>query len=239
MAAEKLKREILELLEKDVEFRYAVAGYVGLSEILKRMDRFEENQNRLWEEIRRLREDQNKLWENQNKLWENQNRLWEEVKSLREAFNKLALEQERMRRYMVKGFRELSRALGVTFEDHAAAFLEVMLQEMGYTEARVERRHLLYEGEIIEVNMFCEEPLVIGEATLSVISPEDAEKEIEKLVKRIKIIEEKYGRKPHLTVLSIARATPEAIENLKTLTEKHGIKLILGKDIEEEEPLEE
>jgi len=211
VAAEKLKREILELLEKDVEFRYAVAGYVGLSEILKRMDRFEENQNR----------------------------LWEEVKSLREAFNKLALEQERMRRYMVKGFRELSRALGVTFEDHAAAFLEVMLQEMGYTEARVERRHLLYEGEIIEVNMFCEEPLVIGEATLSVISPEDAEKEVEKLVKRIKIIEEKYGRKPHLTVLSIARATPEAIENLKTLTEKHGIKLILGKDIEEEEPLEE
>jgi len=35
---ESLKREFLELLEKDVEFRYAVAGYLGLSEVLKRLD---------------------------------------------------------------------------------------------------------------------------------------------------------------------------------------------------------
>jgi hypothetical protein len=33
-----LKRKFLSLLEKDVEFRYAVAGYLGLSEILKKMD---------------------------------------------------------------------------------------------------------------------------------------------------------------------------------------------------------
>lgn len=60
--AEKLKREFIDLLEKDVEFRYTVAGYIGLSEILKRLDRLEEGQNR---------------------LWENQNRLWEEVRDLR------------------------------------------------------------------------------------------------------------------------------------------------------------
>lgn len=38
----KLKKEFLELLEKDLEFRYTVAGYLGLSEILKRLDRLEE-----------------------------------------------------------------------------------------------------------------------------------------------------------------------------------------------------
>jgi len=53
-------------------------------------------------------------------LWENQSRLWKEVKALR-------LEQERMRRYMVSGFRELSKTLGVAFEDHVAAFLEETL----------------------------------------------------------------------------------------------------------------
>ncbi|MEM3833392.1 MAG: hypothetical protein QW128_07385 [Thermoprotei archaeon] len=31
-----LKKEFLSLLEKDVEFRYTVAGYLGLSEILKK-----------------------------------------------------------------------------------------------------------------------------------------------------------------------------------------------------------
>jgi len=47
--AEKLKREFIELLEKDVEFRYTVAGYIGLSEILKRLDRVEETHNKFWE----------------------------------------------------------------------------------------------------------------------------------------------------------------------------------------------
>ena len=65
--AEKLKREFIDLLERDREFRCTVAGYIGLAEILKRLDRLEERQN---------------------KLWENQNRLWEEVRELR-------LEQER------------------------------------------------------------------------------------------------------------------------------------------------
>ncbi|MBS7635422.1 hypothetical protein KEJ34_08100 [Candidatus Bathyarchaeota archaeon] len=245
--AEKLKREFIELLEKDVEFRYTVAGYLGLSEILKRLDRLEEGhekiwgeimslredqkklwegQNRLWEEIKSLREDQRRLWENQSKLWENQNRLWEEVKALR-------LEQERMHKYMITGFRELSRTLGVTFEDHVAAFLEVMLEEMGYEGARIGKKYFVHEGEVKEVNIFCEEPLVIGEATVSIRSIDEAEKEIEKIVERVRIVEEKYGRKPLLTILSVARVTPEASGVLRTLAEKSGVKLVLAKEIEE------
>jgi chromosome segregation ATPase len=81
-SSEVVKRTFIELLEKDVEFRYAVAGYLGLSEILRSIEK-------LWEEVRSLREEVRKLWENQNKLWENQNRLWEEVRSLREETKKL------------------------------------------------------------------------------------------------------------------------------------------------------
>ncbi len=33
-----LKSEILRLLKEDEEFRYAVAGYLGLSEVLRRLD---------------------------------------------------------------------------------------------------------------------------------------------------------------------------------------------------------
>jgi len=77
-----LKKQFLELLEKDLEFRYAVAGYLGLSELLKRLDSIEESIKKLWE-------NQNKLWENQNRLWENVNRLWEEVRALREGQDRL------------------------------------------------------------------------------------------------------------------------------------------------------
>lgn len=202
---EKLKQEFIELLEKDLEFRYTVAGFLGLSEILKRLDRLEEGQN---------------------KLCESQNKLWEEVKALR-------IEQEKMRKYMVSGFRDLRTALGVAFEDHAASFLELMLEEMGYPEASVERKYLVYEGEVVEINLFCEKPLVVWEATVSVKSTVEAEKEMEKLVKHVRIVEERYRQKPILKILSAARLTPEASETLKRLAEKHGVRLILGREIEE------
>ena len=287
--SEKLKKEFIELLEKDRDFRYTVAGYLGLSEILKRLDRLEEGQNRLWEEVRGLREDQKKLWENQNRLWEGQaklweevrglregqnklweevrslreeqNRLWEEVKSLREGQNRLwegqaklwdevkslregqnrlweevkllRVNYDRMRKYMVSGFRDLKSSLGVAFEDHAASFLELMLEEMGYPEAKVEKKIFVHDGEIVEVNLFCEKPLVVGEATVSVKDAREAEAEVEKLLKRVKVVEEKYG-KPEMIILSVARPTDEAAKTLKDLAERHAIRLVLGKEIEEE-----
>jgi predicted nuclease with TOPRIM domain len=280
--SEKLKKEFIELLEKDRDFRYTVAGYLGLSEILKRLDKLEEGQNRLWEaqaklweEVKGLREDQKKLWENQNRLWEGQaklweevrslregqnklweevrslregqNRLWEEVKSLREGQNRLwegqnrlwdevkflRVNYDRMRKYMVSGFRDLKSSLGVAFEDHAASFLELMLEEMGYAEAKVEKKIFVYDGEVVEVNLFCEKPLVVGEATVSVKDAREAEAEVEKLLKRAKVVEEKYG-KPEMIILSVARPTDEAAKILKDLAERHGIRLVLGKEIEEE-----
>ncbi|MBS7612266.1 hypothetical protein KEJ27_08745 [Candidatus Bathyarchaeota archaeon] len=216
---EKLKREFLDLLEKDLEFRYTVAGYLGLSEILKRLDRLEEGQTKLWEEVKSLREGQEKLWENQSKLWE-------EVKALR-------VEHEKIRKYMISGFRDLKRTLMVAFEDHAASFLEIMLEEIGYPEARVEKKYLAYQGQVIDINLFCEDPLAIGEATTTVKNIEEGKDEVDKLLKRVKIVEEEYGRKPMLIVLSIARTTPEIAETLKKLTERHGVKLILGREIEE------
>jgi|YelNatPaOPRAMG01_1025707.scaffolds.fasta_scaffold74373_2 cell division protein FtsB len=98
-----LKKEFLNLLERDVEFRYMVAGYLGFSEIIKKIDgiyvelkNLREEQNKLWREIKELREEQRKLWENQNKLWENQNRMWEEIKALREGQNRLWENQNKL-----------------------------------------------------------------------------------------------------------------------------------------------
>jgi len=48
-----LKSKILKLLREDEGFRYAVAGLIGLEEILKRLDRNEE-------ELIKLRKDMNK-----------------------------------------------------------------------------------------------------------------------------------------------------------------------------------
>ncbi len=106
------------------------------------------------------------------------------------------------------------------------------MEEMGYPEARIEKRVLVHDDKVIEVNLFCEKPLVVGEATVSVKTVEEAEAEVGKLLEHAKVVEEKYG-KPEMIILSVARPTEEAVKALKALAEKHGIKLILGKEIEE------
>lgn len=260
--AEKLRREFIELLERDVEFRYIVAGYLGLSEILKRLDGIEDNIRRLWEEVKGLREGQERLWKGQEKLWEGQGRLWEEVKELRKGQERLweevkglhegqedlrrgqeeirreqegiRREQERLRRYVCSGFRDLRRALGVTFEEHAASFLEFLLDELGYPGAVVEKRYFVDDGRVVEVDLFCEEPLVVGEVTLSVESVEDAEREVGKLMERVGLVERLYGRRPSMVVLSVAKVAAEALDELRKLAEKNGVRLILGREIEEQ-----
>jgi hypothetical protein len=56
-AKDRLKSRILRMLKEDEEFRYAVAGLIGLEEILKRLDRHEEEITRLREDMVKLRED--------------------------------------------------------------------------------------------------------------------------------------------------------------------------------------
>jgi uncharacterized protein YoxC len=118
-----LKEKFLELLDKDKEFRYAVAAYLGLADILRRLDRFEEIQTKILEEIREMRIEQNKLWENQNKmweeiknlrenqekLWENQNKMWEEIKGLRENQEKLWENQNKMWENQNKIWEEINK----------------------------------------------------------------------------------------------------------------------------------
>ncbi|MEM4280932.1 MAG: hypothetical protein QW470_00950 [Candidatus Caldarchaeum sp.] len=102
--AAKTKKEILKLLKEDEEFRYAVAGLIGLEETLRRLDKLDqrmtelhEQQIKLWEEVRNLRESQEKLWEEIRSLREGQEKLWEEVRSLREGENKLWEEVKSLR----------------------------------------------------------------------------------------------------------------------------------------------
>jgi len=113
-----LKAKIFALLKEDEEFRYAVAGMLGLDEILRRLEKHDERFNEILSrldshdekfneilrrldmheaELVKLREDFNKLRLEQIKISEEQVRLREEQAKLREEQIKISEEQVRLR----------------------------------------------------------------------------------------------------------------------------------------------
>jgi hypothetical protein len=131
------------------------------------------------------------------------------------------------------GFRELREMLGVTFEATARAFIDVLLDEMGYPEASVSVKHFAVDGEVVEVDAFCEDPLVVGEITDYIKSRDEAESEVEKLRDRVSLVEGRYGRRVMLAVLVVATASEEVSSYLREVAGRNGILIVLGREIRE------
>jgi archaellum component FlaC len=233
-----LKRQFLELLEKDKEFRLAVAGYLGLSETLMRLESVEksikelleevkglregqnklwESVNRLWEEVKALREDQNKLWENTNRLWENVNKLWEEVRALREGQNRLWEEVRAMRVEMNVRLERVERTLEkltLEIEEEARIVIKHRLREVGY---EVDVTSLILPE--VEVNVYgvSDDLCVIGEARVRASSGM-----IDEIDKKIQVLKRLYPDKLRPKVLRVVYATL-ALPDLITRAEREGV----------------
>jgi len=105
---ERLKRALIELLEKDVECRYTVMGLVGFREVLDRIVGLEER-------FAQLEERQQRLEERQQRLEERLLRVEEELRETRRVLNTIA---HRFGVLTETGFREamkhvLAEILGV------------------------------------------------------------------------------------------------------------------------------
>ncbi|GBC71302.1 hypothetical protein HRbin02_01082 [Candidatus Calditenuaceae archaeon HR02] len=197
--SEKLKREFIELLEKDVEFRYTVAGYLGLSEVLKRMDKMEERMLALEERMLKLEEGQNKLWgevkglrENQNKLWENQNRLWEEVRDMRITLNRVAVTLDR---------------LTISVEEEALSFIRHNVRDRLGIDIPLDR--VFIDSKEINIYGASGDLCVVGEATARL-----GTNIVEELIEKVNLIKSKRPelmRKRLIKVIYADYATPDAI----------------------------
>ncbi len=132
-----LRDELLRLLKEDEEFRLAVVGLLGITDVqaaLKRLmdvvTKLADNQatmlttlnsvltalgglidtmQKLLQEVKVLREDQAKLWQELKALREDQERLWQEVKSLREDQVKLWQEVKSLREDQEKLWQEMGK----------------------------------------------------------------------------------------------------------------------------------
>ncbi|MEM2500785.1 MAG: DUF3782 domain-containing protein, partial [Candidatus Bathyarchaeia archaeon] len=130
MEISELKARFFALLREDVEFRYAVAGLLGLEEILRRLDRNEAELVRLREDFNKLREDFNRKAEEDSKRFA---AIEAEIARLREdmnagfkrhdeEFTKVWGEIAKLREDMIAGFRRHDEELAKLREDMMAGF---------------------------------------------------------------------------------------------------------------------
>ena len=183
-----------------------------------------EEQRKLREDFNQLREDFNRLSEEQSRLREDFNKMLEEIKVLSAAYRRLEGDLGRLRSDMLVAFDSLRKFAGLTFEDFVREMLSGRLQMMGILPEDAKLEKAMVEGE--EINLFYENPLIVGEATAYAESVE----EVEKFLRKARVAEKKYGRRAMLFLI-ILTAPRRVSREIKELAERHGIELIIGKEL--------
>lgn len=122
---------------------------------------------------------------------------------------------------------DIRKALGVTLEEFARSFLRGLLEARGVPKEKLklQSKTLRIEGEEVQINIFNEDPLIIGEVSSLAESPEEAEK----VAKRIRAIEKAYGRRPQYAFLIAQTVARRAYREIMEVAEKEGIEVIYGR----------
>ncbi len=141
-----------------------------------------------------------------------------------------AMQQQIDRRFdkVFERFDELSLALGHDFEEFNSYWLETFLLEQGYPKVAIKKRHLFDKNytvfpnsKDVEVDLFNEEPLVIGEVTAIVRSID----KVTVFLKKIKFIEKELEREAEYKIFITYAIDPEIREEAVRLLKEGGVTL--------------
>jgi hypothetical protein len=194
-AKERLKSRMLKMLKEDEEFRYAVAGLIGLEEILKRLDRHEDEVRRIWQEIEKLREDMNRLREDMMKGFELMDRRITRLENLISAIGaRWSIMAEDACREGLRGI--LEKEFGVKVERW------ITIDEEG----------LVYDFKsVIEVDIAIKD----GKTTLIEISSSVDRSKVAAFLRKAQLYERKISIKPDRLIMVTPYAEDAAVEAAK------------------------
>ena len=217
-----VKKEVLKLLKEDEEFRYAVAGFLGLETILNELRslredfnkyvmleerRWEENSRR-WEENSKRWEESSRRWEENSKRWEENNRRWEEAYK---RFEVIENELKRLREDFNRAFESFSRRLdalgarwGVIAEESFREGMRAVVQKI-LGVARVDK-WVYYdaEGEVYGKPSIVEVDIIIKDDThiLVEVKPSISRGDVAEFLRISKLYERVCRVKPKLVIIS-------------------------------------
>jgi len=218
MDTSQLKAAFLKLLKEDEEFRYTVAGYLGIAEVLKRLDNLAEEQTKTWKEIQRTWREIRRIWREIREIKKEQAKMWETINSVK---SEVATGFDRLQRRL----DALGARWGVMSEE---AFREglrgVVERELGL---RVER-WMAYdeEGRVFGFPSEVEVDVAVrdGKVILIEITSHARASDVTIFKKKADLYAEKEGRRPDRLII----ITPYAEEDAKKAAERLGIEIYTG-----------
>ena len=203
------RKRFLRALEEDAEFRYAVAGKLGLLEILKRLDRIEEELRKLW--VKSLEHD--KRFEEINKRFEV---IEKKLLEHDERFNQIQRDTS-MLRAQVGGFT--SRA-GIGIERLILEIYRDLLKRKGIHAEKVEKISIkdidgrwFRKGARIELDIYVHNREVWFIEVKSLVELND----VEWFQTRCEIMEKVLGKKPTRKLIIAIDILREALERAREL----------------------
>ena len=224
---QELKKRFLRLLDEDEEFRYTVAGYLGLSEILKRLDGIEEEQIRMREEfskrfeaheaeIRALREDFNRMQKTIEDMQKTIADMQKTIADMQKTIERMQLTIEGILRAIERMDKRLTRVertlekLTIDIEEEARSIVAHRLRQMGH-DITLDRLQL--PG--VELNLYgaTDEICVIGECSVRA-----GPTLLEELKHKFETLKKRYPdliRPRTILVIYASLALPELVESAK------------------------
>ena len=233
-----IRKEIIRLLKEDESFRYEVLGLLGIRYLMDELRKLREDFNRfirLSERRRRVNEkrwrENAKLWEENFKRGEENDRRWRgNEKRWQENFKRWE-NADKTFKWLINAPTDIRDVLGGGFEYYSGRVVKLLMKERGI-DCDIKVNVTLPIDGYKEVDIFCSDPLIVGEVTVTLRSIEEAKNQLEKLNIGVAAAEKLTNKKVYLKVLAVEFAKEEVANFLKEISEKEGIYLILGREIE-------
>jgi predicted nuclease with TOPRIM domain len=234
---ERLDRHEAELVKLREDFNKLGGEVAKLREdMVAGFRRHDEILEKHAQEIARLREDFNKMLgaiaqiqEEQRRLREGYERLEKRVGSLEEGQVRLEKRMDSLERglrslegAMLRGFADLSKFAGITFEEFVRGFLTEALRSSGEIPEGAELKRAVIDGE--EINIFLEDPLIVGEVTASA----ESVGEIMKLLRKAELAKARYSKEPKKIMIALT-AKRDVAREIERIAEESGVRLVIGK----------
>jgi len=204
-----LKHKLLKLLKEDEEFRYAVAGLIGLGEVLKRLEEHDRKFNEILERLDRHEAELTRLREEMMKGFERYDR---ELAKLREDMNKGF---ELLRRHI----DALGARWGLLAEEAFREGLKGIVSELGLEVERwtaYDREGLVYgHPSTVEVDVAIKDGQLILVEISSHVRPSD----LAAFKRKADFYARETGRRPAKLIM----ITPFAEEKALKMAEEMGI----------------